>query len=223
MPPAVGQPHMPFYQGSQGPMMMPYNQSLNYPPMEYDFSHIREPVGANGEELIIEYPSRRGEKVKGRPKPKKAPVSDSILTSTAGVDATGSKSRPTGNTHPRKQPFKSQVSYDGYPDAKTPVPPELTLYEVCQKMPNSLCESNLQAFLQAEWSANELFTCLPTDVQDILKARPGKDKTMIYQKRLERMKKDLEAKDELQALMAGPKLRADGRPNYVKRGNIRRS
>ncbi|KPI39082.1 uncharacterized protein AB675_4603 [Cyphellophora attinorum] len=192
--------------------------------MEYDFSHLREPVGANGEELIIEYPSRRGEKVKGRPKPKNAPVSGgSAATSTTGKDAPASKTRTTGNTHPRKQPFKSQVSYDGYPDATAPVPPELTLYEVCQKMPNSLRENTLQAFLQAEWSANELFTCLPTDVQDILKARPGKDKTMIYQKRLERMKKDLEAKGELQALMAAPKLRADGRPNYVKRGNIRRS
>lgn len=172
----------------------------------------------------METTSRRGQKVKGRPLSKKAPAP--TITDDVSGDAandTASKARSSGNTHPRKQPFKSQVTYSGYPDPEAQIPQHYTLFDICQKMPNSLREGNLRPFIQWEWSANELFTCLPADVQETLKARPGKDKTMIYQKRLERMRKDLDAKGELNDLLSAPKERADGRPPHIKRGNIRRN
>ena len=74
------------------------------------------------------------------------------------------------------------------------------------------------------WSANEVCACLRDDAKDILNARPGKDKTMVFQKRLERVRKDMLAKDQLKILMHPDykQYRDDGRPTWVKRGNQKR-
>jgi hypothetical protein len=156
--------------------------------------------------------STKGQKVKGRPTPKNPKVRDT--TSRSG--------RNIANTYPRKQPFKAQIEYPSYPPADTTVPADYTLWEICQNFPNSLREENLLPFVQREWSANELCACLKDDARNILNARPGKDKTMVYQKRLERIKKDLIAKNEYNKLVNGPMMREDGRPSWVKRGNVRR-
>jgi hypothetical protein len=157
-------------------------------------------------------PSTKGQKVKGRPTPK----------NPKPRDTTPRSGRNISNTYPRKQPFKAQIEYSSYPAADIAVPDDYTLWEICQNFPNSLRERNLLPFVQREWSANELCACLKDDARNILNARPGKDKTMVYQKRLERIKKDLVAKGEYKKLVEGPMLREDGRPSWVKRGNVRR-
>jgi hypothetical protein len=172
--------------------------------------------------------SRRGQKVKGRPTPKKTASSNghpgSVGTQSPEVhmDDAEAKNRALANTYPRKQPFKAQIEFPGYPPPNADIPPNYTMWDVCQLMPNSLRENNLRAFVQREWSANELCACLKDDARAILNARPGKDKTMVFQKRMERIKKDLVAKGEYNALLRAPPLRDDGRPTWVKRGNVRR-
>ena len=212
-------------------MMMPFQPMMgsHYTESPYDFSHLPPVAAQNGQELNIIPSTRKGQKVKGRP-PRKVVPTPNVPPPSVPEDDTPVEEdvvpaptpRTTGNTHPRKQPFKAQVMFPGYPSGDTPIPAEFSLYEICQKLPNSLCESNLKAFVQWEWSGNELFACLPKDVRDILNARPGKDKTMIFQKRLERVRKDLDAKDEYLLLLAAPKERQEGRPNHIKCGNIRR-
>jgi hypothetical protein len=153
----------------------------------------------------------KGQKVKGRPTPRNA--------KTLEDDNSG---RNIANTYPRKQPFKAQIEFPGYPPANAPIPRDYTLWEVCQNFPNSLRENSLLPFVQREWSANELCACLKEDAREILNSRPGKDKTMVFQKRMERIKKDLIAKGEYHGLVTGDMMREDGRPTWVKRGNVRR-
>ena len=145
---------------------------------------------------------------------------------SASEDSRGQErgNRPIANTYPRKQPFKAQIMFPGYPNTSVPVPPSFTLWDICQHMPNHLREDILLAFVQQNWSANEVCACLKDDAKDILNARPGKDKTMVFQKRLERVRKDMMAKDQLKILMHPEyKLyRDDGRPTWVKRGNQKR-
>jgi hypothetical protein len=153
----------------------------------------------------------KGQKVKGRPTPRNA--------KTPEDDRNG---RNIANTYPRKQPFKAQIEFPGYPPANAPIPRDYTLWEVCQNFPNSLRENSLLPFVQREWSANEVCACLKEDAREILNSRPGKDKTMVFQKRMERIKKDLIAKGEYEELVHGDMMREDGRPTWVKRGNVRR-
>jgi hypothetical protein len=169
--------------------------------------------------------SRRGQKVKGRPPPKKAASiqpEDTSHPNTPGTNGTQPKNRALSNTYPRKQPFKAQVEFPGYPPPNADIPAHYTMWDICQNMPNSLRENTLRVFVQREWSANELCACLKDDVRAVLNSRPGKDKTMVFQKRLERIKKDLVARGEFVALVNAPPLREDGRPAWVKRGNVRR-
>jgi hypothetical protein len=170
--------------------------------------------------------SRRGQKVKGRPPPRKAASAqheDAERSTTPGENGSQMpKNRALSNTYPRKQPFKAQVEFPGYPPPDAEIPAHFTMWDICQNMPNSLRENNLRVFVQREWSANELCACLKDDVRAVLNSRPGKDKTMVFQKRLERIKKDLVAKDEYVSLIKSPPLREDGRPAWVKRGNVRR-
>ena len=145
---------------------------------------------------------------------------------SASKDSHGQErgNRPIANTYPRKQPFKAQIMFPGYPGPSAVVPPNFTLWEICQHMPNHLREDILLAFVQQNWSANEVCACLRDDAKDILNARPGKDKTMVFQKRLERVRKDMLAKDQLKILMHPDykQYRDDGRPTWVKRGNQKR-
>jgi hypothetical protein len=150
--------------------------------------------------------------VKGRPTPKNPNTRE--VTPRSG--------RNVANTYPRKQPFKAQIEFANYPPAGADIPADFTLWEICQNFPNSLRESTLIAFVQREWSANELCACLKDDARETLNSRPGKDKTMVYQKRMERIKKDLVAKGDYERLLHGPMIREDGRPTWVKRGNVRR-
>ncbi|ETN41883.1 uncharacterized protein HMPREF1541_03822 [Cyphellophora europaea CBS 101466] len=224
-------------------------QGPPFPPGHYmlphNFGHLATPVGANGQPLHF-VPSRRGQKVKGRPPPKAASTSKSptllqassspdtsahasgLATANASASPSASalaldaKNRALANTYPRKQPFKAQIEFPGYPPPNAEIPGNYTMWEICQLMPNALRENNLRAFVQREWSANELCACLKDDARAVLNARPGKDKTMVFQKRLERIKKDLVAKGEFEALVRAPPLREDGRPTWVKRGNVRR-
>lgn len=154
----------------------------------------------------------KGQKVKGRPTPRNPKPRE--VTPRAG--------RNIANTYPRKQPFKAQIEFPAYPPAGSEIPADYSLWEICQNYPNSLREHVLLGFVQREWSANELCACLKEDARDILNSRPGKDKTMVFQKRMERIKKDLVAKGEYQNLLNGPMVREDGRPTWVKRGNVRR-
>jgi hypothetical protein len=184
-------------------------------------------VGANGQSLSS-MPSRRGQKVKGRPTPKKSPSAGpapgAIATPSPGLygEDLDAKNRVLANTYPRKQPFKAQIEFPGYPAPNAEIPENYSMWEICQLMPNSLRENNLRPFVQREWSANELCACLKDDARAVLNARPGKDKTMVFQKRMERIKKDLIAKGEYESLLRSPPLREDGRPTWVKRGNVRR-
>ena len=158
--------------------------------------------------------STKGQKVKGRPTPRNPrPREDSPRSGGA---------RNIANTYPRKQPFKAQIEFPAYPAAGSEVPPDYSLWEICQNYPNNLREHVLLGFVQREWSANELCACLKDDAREILNSRPGKDKTMVFQKRMERIKKDLQAKGEYEPLLRGPMIRDDGRPTWVKRGNVRR-
>lgn len=189
--------------------------------------HGASPGGLQGQPVQY-FPSRRGQKVKGRPQPKKAsssntqPESQAAQSPETNDEDLEAKNRALANTYPRKQPFKAQIEFPGYPPPNTEVPGNYTMWDMCQLMPNSLRENNLRAFVQREWSANELCACLKDDVRAILNARPGKDKTMVFQKRMERIKKDLVAKGEYETLLRAPPLRDDGRPTWVKRGNVRR-
>ncbi|RMZ89725.1 hypothetical protein DV736_g3059, partial [Chaetothyriales sp. CBS 134916] len=155
--------------------------------------------------------STKGQKVKGRPFSRVIRQANST-----------SRVRNIANTYPRKQPFKAQIMFDGYPSEDQPMREGATLWEICQEYPNHLTGKVLEGFVQKEWSANELCACLKDDARKVLTDRPGKDKTMVFQKRLERIKKDLIAKDEFDQLMNGPEIRPDGRPTWVKRGNVRR-
>ncbi|RMD43540.1 hypothetical protein DV735_g1536, partial [Chaetothyriales sp. CBS 134920] len=154
--------------------------------------------------------STKGQKVKGRPFTK------------ARHPPSANRIRNVANTYPRKQPFKAQIMFDGYPSEDQQMRDGLTLWEICQEYPNHLTGKVLEGFVQKEWSANELCACLKDDARKVLTDRPGKDKTMVFQKRLERVKKDLMAKNEYDQLMKGPEIRPDGRPTWVKRGNVRR-
>lgn len=214
-----GQPHdLVVTQGVSGP-----DGTYILPP---GFAHLAPPVGANG--MPLQYlPSRRGQKVKGRPPPKNpAPArSRASFSAAEGPDANGNNADASNGPSPaalRKQPFKSLVEFPGYPPPNAEIPANYTMWNICQLMPNSLRENNLRAFVQREWSANELCACLQDDARAILNSRQGKDKTMVFQKRMERLKKDLVAKGEYEALLRGPPLREDGRPTWVKRGNVRR-
>lgn len=181
----------------------------------------------NGQALSY-YPNRRGQKVKGRPTPKKASSANgasplqAAQTPDMNDEDVEAKNRALANTYPRKQPFKAQIEFPGYPPPNAEIPASYTMWDMCQLMPNSLREGNLRAFVQREWSANELCACLKDDARAILNARPGKDKTMVFQKRMERIKKDLVAKGEYETLLRSAPLREDGRPTWVKRGNVRR-
>lgn len=215
-----GQPHglVPMQDSSVAPG--PYMQPHGLP-------HLVPPVGANG--MPLQYlPSRRGQKVKGRPPPKNASASKSRSSLPAAQspdphgDDADSKNGALANTYPRKQPFKAQIEFPGYPPPNAEIPANYTMWDICQLMPNSLRENNLRAFVQREWSANELCACLKDDARAVLNSRQGKDKTMVFQKRMERIKKDLVAKGEYEALLRAPHLREDGRPTWVKRGNVRR-
>ncbi|RMZ76944.1 hypothetical protein DV737_g4592, partial [Chaetothyriales sp. CBS 132003] len=155
--------------------------------------------------------STKGQKVKGRP-----------LSRAIRQAHNANRVRNVANTYPRKQPFKAQIMFDGYPSEDQPLREGATLWEICQEYPNHLTGKVLEGFVQKEWSANELCACLKDDARKVLTDRPGKDKTMVFQKRLERIKKDLMAKDEFDQLMNGPEIRPDGRPTWVKRGNVRR-
>lgn len=210
--------------GADGAPMIAPNGSVH--PQGYLTSNPNA-VGANGQPLQY-LPNRRGQKVKGRPTPKKVsstngtPGSHSAKSPDINTDDADANNRALANTYPRKQPFKAQIEFPGYPPPNTEIPANYTMWEICQLMPNSLRENNLRAFVQREWSANELCACLKDDARAILNARPGKDKTMVFQKRMERIKKDLIAKGEYDALLRSPPLRDDGRPTWVKRGNVRR-
>ncbi len=157
--------------------------------------------------------STKGQKVKGRPTPRN-PRPREVSPRSGG--------RNVANTYPRKQPFKAQIEFPAYPPAGSEVPTDYSLWEICQNYPNNLREHVLLGFVQREWSANELCACLKDDARAILNTRPGKDKTMVFQKRMERIKKDLQAKGEYEPLLRGPMIRDDGRPTWVKRGNVRR-
>ena len=155
--------------------------------------------------------STKGQKVKGRPVPR-APRQSNVAT----------RARNVANTYPRKQPFKAQILFTGYPAESEPLRKDATLWQICQDYPNHLTGPVLEGFVQKEWSANELCACLKDDARKVLTDRPGKDKTMVFQKRLERIKKDLVAKGTYDQLVHGTEVRPDGRPSWVKRGNVRR-
>ena len=193
-------PQMPLYMNGMVPMHA------------YSYPIAAAPPDGQSFQFIV---STKGQKVKGRPIPKNPRPEDETPRAASG-------GRNVANTYPRKQPFKAQIEFTGYPPGGTIVPADYTLWEVCQNYPNSLREGNLVAFVQREWSANELCACLKDDAREILNSRPGKDKTMVFQKRMERIKKDLVAKGEFEALVNGPMIREDGRPSWVKRGNVRR-
>lgn len=197
-------------------------QMIMQPP---NYNHIPRPRHVNGNAQEMAPGSTKGQKVKGRPKPRNASATapQPIEALPDGIaDTPATTSRPVANTYPRKQPFKSQVDFPNYPPASTPVPDEYSLFEICQRLPNCLREQNLTDFIQHDWSANELCACLQDEARAVLNNRAGKDKTMVFQKRLERLRRDLKAKGEFDGLMAAPKMRLDGRPPWVKRGNVRR-
>lgn len=198
-------------------------------PMSHIYPHLAPPVGVNG--MPLQYiPSRRGQKVKGRPPPKNPPapkprasVPSAQRPAPVGNNADANDGAQANAHHQiRKQPFKSIIEFPNYPPPNAEIPDHYSMWDIAQSMPNSLRENNLRPFIQREWSANELCACLREDARAILNARQGKDKTMVFQKRMERIKKDLVARGEYEALLQAPPLRQDGRPTWVKRGNVRR-
>ncbi|RMZ80250.1 hypothetical protein DV738_g2753, partial [Chaetothyriales sp. CBS 135597] len=195
--------------GKSSPPIMPRSASPGSAP-QYNWTQTSQPpwsVQDVGTHTFIN--STKGQKVKGRPFTK------------ARQANSASRVRNVANTYPRKQPFKAQIMFDGYPSEDQPMREGLTLWEICQEYPNHLTGKVLEGFVQKEWSANELCACLKDDARKVLTDRPGKDKTMVFQKRLERVKKDLMAKNEYDQLMKGAEIRPDGRPTWVKRGNLR--
>ena len=126
------------------------------------------------------------------------------------------------------QRYRTVTDFPGYPSHNQIPSQNLSCYEVCQQYPASLLADNMLPFIQRRWSAEEIFDCLPRDVQQILHDRPIDQKTMYLYKRIQKGQKKLKplirgSDNEKNLapfldLLNGARLRGDGRPSDVKRG-----
>ena len=118
--------------------------------------------------------------------------------------------------------------FDGYPDHDQDPPADLSCYEVCQRYPASIMNDNLLPFIQRRWSADEIFHCLPLDVQQYLHDREFKQVTNYLFKRLQKLEFKLRGLGPsgktgtrnltaYLALLNGPRMRDDGRPADVRK------
>lgn len=118
--------------------------------------------------------------------------------------------------------------FDGYPDHEQDPPADLSCYEVCQRYPASLTHDNLLPFIQRRWSADEIFDCLPLDVQRHVHDRAVKQVTNYLFKRLQKLEDKLKGLGPsgktgtldftaYLALLNGPRMRNDGRPADIQK------
>ncbi len=141
---------------------------------------------------------------------------------TEGEQPTSTIKRKTGQ---RGSPI---LNFEGYPDHKQIPSADLSCYEVCQQYPASLMNDNLLPFIQRRWSAEEIFDCLPLDVQQYVHDRRVDQKTMYLYKRLQKGENKLKGLSPsgttgtlditaYLALLNGPRMRDDGRPADTKK------
>jgi hypothetical protein len=116
-----------------------------------------------------------------------------------------------------QSPFRSgrrgSDAFVGYPGENAAIPADLSCYQACQQYPGSLFDHKLDAFLQRNWSAGEMYACLPQQVQDI---RNTSNPTWITNRMVKRQDMLIAAgrwdTEIYGAAAAGNFLREDGRP-----------
>lgn len=165
-------------------------------------------------------------------RPKRASVSSSNKTSTGASSEDGSQrgsknqdfaveKRP--GTQSRKSAGKddSQLFFKGFPERHIAAPGGLTCYEVCQQYPNSLDKEGLDAFLQQNWSGQDMWGCLPESIRNAVLARQTKNPWGFLTKRLSHRKKALVDSREWEDLhhdaINDTYVREDGRPDDIGR------
>ena len=130
-------------------------------------------------------------------------------------------------TQPKTWPDK-MLDFEGYPDHEQDPPADLSCYEVCQQYPASLTNDNLLPFIQRRWSGDEIFDCLPLDVQQYVHDRKVNQVTNWLFKRIEKLQNKLKGLGPsgktgtldftaYLALLNGPRLRDDGRPADIQK------
>ena len=146
-----------------------------------------------------------------------APAAAAGTTSNVGL-----RSQSIGGYPAQVDPIPGQVSpVDGMPHG-------LSLYQICQTYPNHLQRKFLIPFIEANWSAKEIFECLPQSVQTFWISRQGADikysDNMVMTPRLSKTEKGLlgtgKLYDLLRPLELNPNaqhMRKDGRPPHIER------
>ncbi|KIX97348.1 uncharacterized protein Z520_06800 [Fonsecaea multimorphosa CBS 102226] len=136
--------------------------------------------------------------------------------------AAASRSRP--GIHEKRDDAEPRVYCElpSFPPFDEPVPPEVSLEELCAKYPNHLRGSYFDAFIQWHWSAADMYSCL-TELAisefksfGISTSKSFANRANFLMKRLDARLTALSA-EEVTALCLAPKIRpamADGTEKY---------
>jgi hypothetical protein len=120
---------------------------------------------------------------------------------------------------------KSITSFPGYPPKHALPPDDLSCYGICQEFPASLQYEMLRPFIQRRWSAEEIFSSLPDDVQQYIKNRGVGQELGFLHKRLQtetQLLKNSTSADgtsnDFIKLLNAARMRSDGRPEHLRNG-----
>jgi hypothetical protein len=121
------------------------------------------------------------------------------------------------------RPITAVAEAAGYPSADAIPPTNLSLYQVCQRYPNSIRGTTLDAFVQWNWSGTDIFDCVPQNIQQTLLGRHAhvSNAPNVFTKRIKKRRDTLKKEGDYARLMHAPKLRQQGHPNTAFRGNAR--
>jgi hypothetical protein len=149
--------------------------------------------------------------------PQIAPT-DSSNAPAAGGDGGQERRKSGGRT-------KSITGFPGYPSKHALPPNDLSCYGICQKFPASLQYEMLRPFIQRRWSAEEIFSSLPNDVQQYIKNRGVGQELGFLHKRLQSETQLLKnntsvdgTSNDFIKLLNAARMRSDGRPEHLRNG-----